>query len=108
MRYIFEIKIKPGHTVDEYVAAWKRGSGIIQKMPGARGTRLYFKIGEPRTLLAVAEWKSKKYRDKAMSELDKAGEKIQMLIHKHKEFGKIRRIGEYDETKWAVLPLNLG
>ena len=66
--YIFEIKIKPGHTIKEYVSAWKNGSKIIQKKPGARGTRLYRKIGEPNVLLAIAEWKSKKSRDEAMKE----------------------------------------
>ncbi len=104
MKYIFEIKIKPGHTVDEYVSAWKDGSAVIQKMLGARGTRLLIKIGESNTLLAIAEWESKEARDKAMSELDNADEKTRKIIHKHKEYGEFIKIGEYDETQWVVLP----
>ena len=70
MIYVFEIKIKKGSKIDEYVSAWKTGSAIIQKMPGAHGTRLYSKIGDAKTLLAIAEWESKEARDKAMSKLD--------------------------------------
>lgn len=104
MKYIFEIVIKPGHQVDEYVAAWKRGSAIIQKRPGARGTRLYRKIGEPNRLLAIAEWDSKEARDKAMTDLDNLDEETKNWVHKHEEFGEFIQIGAFDETGWEVLP----
>lgn len=104
MKYVFEIKIKSGHTVDEYVAAWKHGSAIIQKMRGARGTRLYIKIGEPNTLLTIADWESKEARDKAMHELDNSNEETREIIHKHEKYGRFIKIGEYEETEWKVLP----
>jgi len=104
MKYIFEVRIKPNHTLEEYVAAWKRGSEVIQKMPGARGTKLYRKIGESNTLLAIAEWESKEKRDEAMVELENKDEKTKKIIHKHREFGEFIKIGEYDDTKWTVIP----
>jgi hypothetical protein len=37
MKFVFEIRIKPGHTVEEYAAAWSRGSVVIRRAPGAQG-----------------------------------------------------------------------
>ena len=104
MRYIFEVKIKQGHTAEEYSSAWKRGSQVIQKMPGARGTRLHRKIGDPNTLLAIAEWESKEAREKAMAELESGDEKTREIIHRHREFGEFVKIGEYDDAEWEVIP----
>lgn len=104
MKFVFEITIKPGHTVDEYVRAWRRGSAIIQKEPGAMGTRLHQKIGEPERLLAIASWKSKKLRDEAMARLANADLTTREIISKHREFGDLRLIGEYEESEWAVEP----
>lgn len=56
MKFIFEVRMKPGYTVDEYAEAWIRASEVIQRTPGALGTRLHRKIGEPDTLLAIASW----------------------------------------------------
>jgi hypothetical protein len=53
MKFVFEIRIKPGHTAEEYAAAWSRASAIIQRASGAQGTRLHRKIGEPNILLAI-------------------------------------------------------
>ena len=63
MKYIFEVHIKDGHTAEEYADAWVRASEIIQRAPGARGTELHRKIGDPRTLIAIASWDSKEQRD---------------------------------------------
>jgi hypothetical protein len=49
MKFIFEVRMKPGYTVDEYADAWIRASKIIQRTPGARGTYLHRKIGDPTT-----------------------------------------------------------
>lgn len=43
MKFIFEIKIKEGHTPEAYIEAWKNGSGIIQASKGAQGTILFQK-----------------------------------------------------------------
>ena len=69
MKFIFQVVIKEGRTLDEYVEAWQRASVIIQGMPGARGTRLHRAIGSSRSLLAIAEWDSKEERDQAMAHL---------------------------------------
>lgn len=103
MKYIFEVKLNPDHTIEEYAAAWKRGSEVIQKMPGARGTKLHRKINDPSTVLAIAEWDSKEARDKAMVVLESSDEKTKEIIHEHREFGEFVKIGEYDDTDWEVI-----
>src|SRR3989344_8244664 len=103
MKYIFEIKIKLGSTVEEYVEAWKAGSAIIQKSPGARGTRLYRKIGEPDRLLGIADWESKEARDRAMEKLEETDPATREVLDKHETYGEITKLGAYDETKWSVI-----
>jgi hypothetical protein len=39
MNCLFEVHIIPGHTAEHYAAAWARVSEILQRAPGARGTR---------------------------------------------------------------------
>ena len=51
MKYIFEITIKPNSTQEEYIEAWQKSSSLIQKSPGASGTKLYGKIGEVNKLI---------------------------------------------------------
>src|SRR5690606_23065756 len=63
MKYIFEVHIKEGHKAEDYADAWVRASEIIQQAPGARGTELHRKIGDPDTLIAIASWDSKAQRD---------------------------------------------
>jgi hypothetical protein len=31
MKFIFEVRIKPGHTAEQYAAAWVRVSEILQR-----------------------------------------------------------------------------
>ena len=100
MKYIFEIKIKHGHSVEEYVKAWKKGSKIIQQFPGARGTRLYQKIGEPNVLIAIADWKSKEARDKAMVGIDNITRldlDTNKVVHAHRKYGRLFPLGGFDE-----------
>ena len=33
MKFIFEVKMKPGYTVEQYAAAWIEASEIIQRAP---------------------------------------------------------------------------
>lgn len=108
MRYIFEIRVKPEHAVEEYVAAWERGSRIIQALPGARGTRLLRRLGDARTLLAIAEWDSKESRDRAMAELEGTDPETRQTLDEHLALAEFSFIGEYDETEWVVLPERTG
>ncbi len=104
MKYIFEIKIKPDHRADEYVEAWKKASELIQDNQGARGTKLFRKINQPDTLLAIADWDSKEARDVAMAKLHKSDMETQKIWQAPKEFGDNIKIGEFEESEWSVLP----
>lgn len=97
MKFIFEVKIKKGHTEQEYIDAWKKGSAIIQNSEGAKGTVLYRKINESGTLIAIAEWESKEVRDAAMKKLDEGGLEMRELLDKHKEYGDTNMLGNFEE-----------
>jgi heme-degrading monooxygenase HmoA len=101
MKYVFEVRIKPGHTAEQYADAWVRASEIIQRAPGARGTRLHRKIGDPTALLAIASWDSKASRD-AME--GKPNPEVQAIIRAAGEHCEIRVIGEFEEPQWVVEP----
>ena len=93
--------MKPGYTVDEYAEAWIRASEIIQQSPGARGTYLHRKIGEPNVLLAIAHWDTKAHRD---AKNDRRSETVRAIIEKHAVSCEIKVIGEFEEPDWFVLP----
>lgn len=101
MNYIFEVHIKEGHTAEEYADAWVRASEIIQRAPGARGTRLHRKLDDPNVLIAIASWDSKAQRD-AME--GKHNPDVAEIIRSAAPFCDIRPIGEFDEPEWVVLP----
>jgi len=101
MHFIFEVHIKPGYTAEQYAAAWIAASKLIQRAPGARGTRLHRKIGDTRVLLAIATWDSKASRD-AMEV--NAGARIRDIIATQAEFVDIRVIGEFETPEWVVEP----
>jgi hypothetical protein len=101
MHFIFEVQIKPGYTAEQYADAWVRASRLIQQAPGACGTRLHRKIGDPDVLLAIATWKSKAERDAMESVKD---QDIQKIISEQAEFVEIRVIGEFEDAEWVVLP----
>ena len=101
MKFIFEVRVKPGYTVEEYAEAWVRASEIIQRTPGARGTYLHRKIGEPDTLLAIATWESKAHRD---AKDDRRDATVRAILEKHAQTCEIRVIGEFQEPEWSVLP----
>ena len=98
MKFIFKIKIKDGHTEQEYIDAWKKGSTVIQKSVGAKGTVLHRKIGEPGILIAIAEWESKELRDIAMKKLGSNSE-LQVVLNNHKEFGETEILGHFEEIE---------
>lgn len=101
MIYVFEVLIKPGHTPEQYADAWVRASELIQQAPGARGTRLHRKIGDPNALLAIASWESKAARDAMENTPDR---KIREIIQSQAPFVEIRVIGEFDDPEWVVMP----
>jgi len=101
MHFIFEVHIHPGHSAEAYADAWLRASAIIQQAPGARGTRLHRKIGDPNVLLAIATWASKEARDAMESEQP---ESVRSIIAEQAEFVDVRVLGEFEDAEWVVNP----
>ena len=101
MIFVFEVRVHPAHTAQAYAEAWLRASAIIQRAPGARGTRLHRKIGDDHSLLAIASWDSKADRD-AM-EANPSGE-VQRIIAEQAEFVDVKVIGEFEDPDWLVNP----
>ena len=101
MKFLFEVHIKPGYRAEQYAQAWVEASTLIQRAPGARGTRLHRKIGNDGVLLAIAEWDSKAARDAAGVNPDP---RIEQIIKAAAQYCDIRLIGEFDEPEWVVLP----
>ncbi len=101
MHFIFEVHVKPGYTAEQYAQAWVRASRLIQQAPGARGTRLHRKIGEPDKLLAIASWESKAARDAMEQRHD---ERVQAIIDEQARFVDVRVIGEFEDPEWVVHP----
>ena len=103
MKFIFEVRMKPGRTVDEYADTWLRASEILQRAPGARGTLLHRKIGDPLTLLAIASWDSKVHRDAREAYL-RPDAAMRKVLDEHLELADFRLIGEYEDPEWVVEP----
>lgn len=101
MIFVFEVHMKPGCRAEAYAEAWVKASELIQRAPGARGTRLHRKIGDPNVLLAIASWASKAARD-AM-EMQPTSE-VQRIIREQAEFVDVRIIGEFEDAEWIVTP----
>lgn len=101
MHFIFEVHIHPGHSAEAYADAWLRASAIIQQAPGARGTRLHRKIGDPNVLLAIATWASKDARDAMESQQPEA---VRRIIEKQAEFVDVQIIGAFEDAEWVVDP----
>lgn len=101
MHYIFEVHMKDGYRPEQYAEAWVRASRLIQQSPGAQGTRLHRKIGDPSVLLAIATWESKSARDAMESE---QAQKIADIIESQADFVHVQLIGEFEAPEWEVLP----
>lgn len=101
MHYIFEVFLKPGYSAERYAEAWTRASEIIQGAPGAQGTRLHRKIGDPQRLLAIATWESKAARDAMESQLPAS---VAAIIAEQTPCVEITLIGEFEAPEWTVLP----
>jgi heme-degrading monooxygenase HmoA len=100
MKFVFEVRIRPGFRAEQYAEAWVRASELIQKSPGARGTRLHRKIGDPDTLLAIAEWDSKGERDASQGN----DPRVEQIIREAARYCEITILGEFEEPEWVVLP----
>lgn len=101
MKYIFQVRIKEGHTAEEYAEAWVKASEIIQQAPGARGTELHRKIGDDKTLIAIASWDSKEKRD-AME--GQHNSEVANIIRSAAPFCEITPLGEFEDPEWVVRP----
>jgi hypothetical protein len=99
--FVFEVRIKPGYTAEQYAEAWVEASEIIQSAPGARGTRLHRKIGDPSRLLAIASWEDKPARDAAEAARD---DRVRAIIDAQARFVEIAVVGEFEDPEWMVLP----
>jgi heme-degrading monooxygenase HmoA len=99
MIFVFEVNVRPGYSAAAYAEAWVRASRIIQRAPGARGTRLHRKIGEPNKLLAIASWESKSARDQMEREPMAA---VQQIIRQQAEYVDITVVGEFEDPEWVV------
>ena len=99
MIFVFEVHVRPGHTAEQYADAWVRASEIIQQAPGARGTRLHRKIGDPTTLLAIASWESKALRDAMEAS---PADRVKAIIEEQARFVDVHVIGEFDDPDWVV------
>ncbi len=103
MKFIFEVRIRKGHTAEQYADAWVRVSRIIQSAPGARGTRLHRKIGDPDALIAIASWDSKEARDAADAFL-RPNPEMDAILAEAGEHAQITILGEFEEPEWVVMP----
>ena len=101
MKYIFEVRIKHGHSAEQYAAAWVRVSEILQRLPGAQGTRLHRKIGDPHRLLAIASWDAKSSRDAMEQRRDPI---VRSILNEAAQHCDIVLIGEFEEPEWVVEP----
>lgn len=101
MKYIFEVRIRPGHTAEEYADAWVRASQIIQQAPGARGTELHRSLDDPNKLIAIASWDSKAQRDAMEGQHHPA---VRAIIQSAAPFCEIHPLGEFADPEWVVLP----
>ncbi len=101
MIYVFEVEVKAGYSARQYAEAWVAASEIIQRSPGARGTRLHRDLNDPRRLIAIASWDSKASRDASAAIDDEA---VRKIIASQAPFVDIRVIGEFDDPEWVVPP----
>ena len=103
MKFVFEVRVKPGFTVEEYAANWVAASRIMQQTPGALGTRLHRDMNDPDRLLAIASWESRGARNRKD---DSRSEVVRRILAEQAEKCEVTILGEFDEPEWVVLPEN--
>ena len=80
MIYIFEIRVKPGYTAEQYARAWIKASEIIQRSPGARGTRLHRSVDDPSRLSAEGRADTEPIADNATAAGRAKNRRIEVLL----------------------------
>lgn len=101
MIFVFEVRVRQGASAQDYADAWVRASELIQRAPGARGTRLHRKLDEPDVFLAIASWDTKASRDAAESQRDP---RVQAILDEQAKYVDIRVIGQFADPEREVLP----
>ncbi len=101
MIYVFEVHIRPGYSADEYARAWVAASTIIQRSPGALGTRLHRSLEDDSKLIAIASWESKAARDRSDQLV---ADEVTSIIASQAPFVDIRMLGEFADPEWIVDP----
>ena len=97
--FVFEARIKPDCTEEQYVDAWRSGSAIIQRQPGALGTRLHRRASG--VLVAMATWESKTALDAAVEALSLASESLDnsaSSLRHHLQFAVVRPLFDLEEV----------
>lgn len=89
-RIIFEHRPIAGKE-KEFIRQWKWGSDIIQTYPGAKGTKLFRSIENPKILYAIAEWESKTARDLAMAEIEKLPN-ADLILRGHEKYVETAKV----------------
>ena len=98
-RFVFEARVRPGYSEEQYIEAWRAGSLVIQGQPGALGTHLH--RSEPGILVAIASWESRDARDAAAVELgfaDITTRDLNSVVHQHLMFAEVSRMFGLDEV----------
>ncbi len=85
IRIIFEHHPKKGQE-NEFIKQWQKGSNIIQKQAGARGSKLFRKLDDPRTFYAIAEWESKEDRDAAIEKIKEEYSNADEILKGHEKY----------------------
>jgi hypothetical protein len=98
-RYVFRVDFDDDSMREQFIEHWRKGSALIQKLPGSRGTKLHSMHGSS-SVMAIAEWDSKELRDAAMKELHQGNSEVSkqwLAMPKNEDFGKVMLLGEIDE-----------
>lgn len=67
---VFMISFPSENQLNLYVTFWKDVSRVIQREPGARGTRLHRVHGSEPAVLVIAEWESAETRIAAYQKMN--------------------------------------
>jgi len=83
--FVFEIRLKPGHTIEQYRFDWQNGSDRIVQELGCKCTTLFRSLTDPNLLIAMPEWESIEARIDAMEKINNPDHPDYDLTHRHLE-----------------------
>lgn len=104
MIFVFEVLLD-GVSAEEYAQRWIEASRIIQRSPGAQGTRLHRDLNDPNRLLAIARWRGAEER---RSREPYHVEVVKRTLGALAPRCRIRIVGEFSDPEWEVLPEGAG